>query len=449
MFLFDAAQLTDAEKMRLLLRKLSTDVYNRYAGLILPTKTHEIRFKETLERLNKLFGSTKSRFSRRLDCMNLSKSEGDDYVTHASKVNTAVEASKFSEMSVDQWKCLVFIMSLKGQTDADIRHRLLSKVGNTTGANLTLEDLLTEINHMKSLAADASEVVVKQEPGVNIVRSKTQQKRGQSSNTSQTTGQRTDQPRRPCGKCGGTHFVKDCSYQNHKCTKCNRVGHKDDYCSFNRPPKQTVAEQKMVRVSATTTELLNRRKYVQVLLSEVPVTMQFDLGADFSLISEGTWKKIGAPDLAETKFKTFCASNQLLPILGDFFCDLTLLSTGQNGCGRMSVVKNSQLNLFGLDWHNRFNLDELPLHVICATVQQPQPEVDPAKVVMKEFPTVFSGKLGHCTDFKIHLPLRSDFEGSPVYLPARRVGYNALPMIRDEMRRLEGEGVLVKVDFSS
>lgn len=50
-FVFDADKLDDAAKVRLLIRKLSSEVYNRYSAMILPKKTHEIEFTPTVAKL--------------------------------------------------------------------------------------------------------------------------------------------------------------------------------------------------------------------------------------------------------------------------------------------------------------------------------------------------------------------------------------------------------------
>ncbi|VDP32823.1 unnamed protein product [Heligmosomoides polygyrus] len=34
-----------------------------------------------------------------------------------------------------------------------------------------------------------------------------------------------------CWNCGALHFVRDCPSQNHVCSKCHIMGHKDGFCS--------------------------------------------------------------------------------------------------------------------------------------------------------------------------------------------------------------------------
>lgn len=205
-FIQDGAELEDKILTRILTRKLSSEVYNRYAGLILPKKPHELTFAETVKYLKTYFGSTKSLFSIRMECLNMIKPDGEDLITYASKVNKAVEDGKFAEMTNDQWKCLIFVQSLTGPEDGDLRHRLLSMLDKDEFAELTLSKMLEEAHRMRVIATDAKEIQIKQEPqaSFNIVKSKQHSK--------QVTPTKSNEllPNRPCWQCGGIHFVKDC-----------------------------------------------------------------------------------------------------------------------------------------------------------------------------------------------------------------------------------------------
>lgn len=185
---------------------------------------------------------------------------------------------------------------------------------------------------------------------------------------------------------------------------------------------------------------------MEVLVNGQLVRLQYDLGADFTIISKETWKRIGCPPLQPTRYRAYCGSNKLLPILGDFNCSMTLLSTGQQQNGSISVAETSRLNLFGLDWHEKFNLDSLPIKAICGVINYSETQTE--KQLLKEYPNVFSGKLGHCTKFKIHLPLNSTFHGQPTFLPARQIGHHIKPLVNKELDRLESEGAIERVEFS-
>ena len=78
-YIADCADWTDAKKVRLLLRKLGTVEHNKFVDYILPKKTCELGFLETVKLLSELFSSKISLFYKRGKYLNLTKRDHDDY----------------------------------------------------------------------------------------------------------------------------------------------------------------------------------------------------------------------------------------------------------------------------------------------------------------------------------------------------------------------------------
>ncbi|XP_075150673.1 uncharacterized protein LOC142224773 [Haematobia irritans] len=68
-FVVEGKQLDEAAKVRLLLRKVSAAVFDKYRDYLLPKHTRDISFATTIEILKKLFGKKESQFSLRVKCM--------------------------------------------------------------------------------------------------------------------------------------------------------------------------------------------------------------------------------------------------------------------------------------------------------------------------------------------------------------------------------------------
>ena len=68
------------KKVRLLLRKLGTVEHNKFVDYILPQKTCELGFLETVKLLSELFSSKTSLFHKRWKCLNLTKRDSNDYL---------------------------------------------------------------------------------------------------------------------------------------------------------------------------------------------------------------------------------------------------------------------------------------------------------------------------------------------------------------------------------
>ena len=102
--------------------------HEKFVDYILPKKTNELTFDETIKLLMKLYGTKASLFHKRWVCLNLKRTEDQDYTTFASIVNKHCDDFKLSSLSIDNFKCLVFTQGLIDQQDAEIRRRALVKL---------------------------------------------------------------------------------------------------------------------------------------------------------------------------------------------------------------------------------------------------------------------------------------------------------------------------------
>ena len=457
LFVVDAASLNDAAKVRLLLRKLSTEVHDKYLDHLLPKHPHEFRFDETVHKLKSLFGSQKSKFSLRFECLNLAKREDDDYVAHSGRVNRLYEDAELRCLTPEHFKCLIFIMSLKSPSDADIRLRLLNILDNDDGKNeVQLKELVAEVHRCRSLAADTS--MIENPVEVNAVQ-KSHQK---GSLTQSQEAKRKPEPFKPCWQCGGMHFVKECQYSGHKCAKCDQVGHKDGYCSANRKwnrnrrtgdfkqrlSKDTISREmfnNLVHADVLQVSQVKSRKYVDIEVNGVRFTMQIDPGADFSIISRKTWETLGRPALHPLAFSAKSASGDTMQFLGRFCCEPKLLRTGTSQNGALAVLEGDRLNIFGLDFWNKFELDDLPLKSVCNQVNAVSGEKSVEELKHK-YPSVFRDEIGCCSKFKVRIFLKP--EARPVFIPHRRLPYSLIDPVEKELHRLENAGVISRIEFS-
>lgn len=177
----DGKDLDDAAQVRLLLRKLSTPVHERYVNTILPKHPRDFKLDETVKKLKKLFGRQKSVFHARYQCLQYSKSDADDFTSYAAMVNKHCEAFQLSKLTPDQFKALRFVCGLQSPRDADIRARLISKLeadetaaiaGGAAAAarsTVTLENLVEECHRVANLKQDSLMVEAKDARNVNIV----------------------------------------------------------------------------------------------------------------------------------------------------------------------------------------------------------------------------------------------------------------------------------------
>ena len=97
-----------------LLRKLGTMEHNKFVDYIIPKKTCELGFLETVKLQSELFSSKTSLFHKRWKCLNLTKRDSDDYLGFASVISKNCDDFKLGKLSADNFKCLKKIkMDLK------------------------------------------------------------------------------------------------------------------------------------------------------------------------------------------------------------------------------------------------------------------------------------------------------------------------------------------------
>ncbi|EDS29712.1 conserved hypothetical protein [Culex quinquefasciatus] len=214
--------LDDPARVRLLLRKLSTPVHEKYTNTVLSNHPRDFTLAQTVAKLKKLFGRQKSVFHARYQCLQYAKNDADDFTTYAATVNKHCEAFQLSKLSSDQFKALRFVCGLQSSRDADIRARLISKLeadetaaveaaaagaaagdagaaGVAARSRVTLENLVEECHRVANLKQDTLMVENKDARNVYIV--SRNQKKPASQGKPKT-------PKTPCWKCGDNHYVR-------------------------------------------------------------------------------------------------------------------------------------------------------------------------------------------------------------------------------------------------
>ncbi|KAI8126692.1 hypothetical protein CVS40_3504 [Lucilia cuprina] len=153
-FLVDGKDLDDAAKVRLLMRKLNTIAYGKYAAYILPRNVWDISFAETVQILKSMYGIQESLFSLRYKCLQMVKNPQKDLVSYAARINESCE--QLSQMNADQFKCLVFVCGLQSHSNLEVRMKSLSILEDDS--DQTVNKLVTTAQRMMNLKHDAAMV---------------------------------------------------------------------------------------------------------------------------------------------------------------------------------------------------------------------------------------------------------------------------------------------------
>ncbi|XP_055714234.1 uncharacterized protein K02A2.6-like [Phlebotomus papatasi] len=458
----DAKSLDDSARVRLLLRKLNPQGHEGYVNSLLPKAPRDFTFDETVARLKDLFGRRESLFHTRWRCLQIQKKETDDFQTHSTVINKICEEFKLGELTPEHFKCLVFILSLKSKNDSDVRTRLLHKLEVEKPETLTLSFMASEATRLTNLKTESADLELKDTmQGVHFVQRQGKPKKGNSSNSkSQQSGrnsqtQPTQQPKSPCWFCGGLHFVKQCNYSKHTCKDCSRVGHKEGYCSQNNSQKnssssKSQSKQKQIHSSKSNVNPVSvhhtvtnsqAKSYIDVVMNGKSVKLLFDTGSDVTIISKDVWRHLGSPVLSETPSTASDAQGNHIPMDGEFFCTVDFKGDIKRA---RCLVTNVNINLFGVEWINLFNLWEKTISSLCSV--NSVSEKDIVTSLKTTFPSVFSSTMGKCTKGQAHLQLKPSTV--PVFRPKRPVPYHVTDLVDEELQRLQNLDIISPVDHS-
>lgn len=457
LFIEDARNIDDAN-------------YDRYLSLILPSRPSDFSFQQTIEKLAAIFGPQKTLFHRRYECLTLQKSETQDIDSYAADVNRQCEGFNLAALTSDQFKCLIFVCGLQSPSDFDIRTRLLTKIQQDNAA--TIQTLITDCQTMANLKNDA-EMVEKRNDQL-VQRIQRPKFRNQQNHTSDNTNQdrsenqsksptnqsklpanqskspanqsksptgNENRPPRPCWGCGAMHFSKDCPYRQHRCNDCNKIGHKEGYCRLYRGKAvKSVEIENIVSIVNVVKTANSKRKHIALTINGAAVRLQLDSGSDITIISKMIWSRIGQPTIFPTKHVAKNASKDVLRLMGEIECEMDVCGIKKSGKCYVGAV--DVLNVFGIDWIEQFNLWDVPFSSVCNKIRS-ECAVEHLK---SQYADVFTDRLGLCIKTKVTLYKKPD--AKPVFRPKRPVSFAALPIIDQELQRLESLNIISPVDFS-
>ncbi|XP_059622189.1 uncharacterized protein K02A2.6-like [Phlebotomus argentipes] len=412
-FLEDGKNLTDAGRVRLLIRRLDASSYEKYSSNLLPRNPSDLTFDESVKCLTKLFGKGESLFCTRRKCLQLVMRDSDDLTTHAGIVNRHCENFRLTECTSDHFKAIIFVLSLQGDKYVLVREQLLTKLETEPSTNITLDFMLEEAKRLLNIKSDS----------------------------------RADAPLPTC---------TDCDSIGHKSGYCppqtsNKSGQKSGNNAQSKNAKRRNTSKKsgksnaQPRTNAVYSAKRFGRRYLSAGINGQIIEFQLDCAADLSIISRTTWEAIGKPQLSPVSIAVRDAQANQIPLEGELECRISFL--GKEISGRCLVSSHTRTNLFGIEWIEAFGLWGIAPNAFCNAVEKDLDTRQAVQELQREFPTVFSTEMGLCTKACATIHLKSD--ATPVFRPKRPVAFHVMRTIDEELERLQSSGIISPVEFSS
>ena len=236
-----------------------------------------------------------------------------------------------------------------------------------------------------------------------------------------------------CGNCGEVpgHPRSQCPAKDVTCHNCQKKGHYKIVCRSLKTIGTVIEEEDYFLGTVDVDQLnVNDGPWKTMLkLDGVSVIFKLDTGADVTVVPEHIFKKTHRW-LQESKTKLTGPGQQPLDVCGVFEAQIQSheKATTQN----VYVIRGLKTSLLG-----RPAIEALSLVSVVQSVNSPGEEI------FKKYPTLFQG-LGKLTG-EYNIKLREGAQPYAVTTP-RRIALPLLPKVKEELERLEFQGVISRVE---
>ena len=443
---FLANNIDDDHKVPTLLSLIGGKTYALLRDLLAPEKPATKSFQQIVTTLQEHLSPKPLEIAERFRFYKRNQHEGESILSYVAELRKLATHCNFggnlNEALRDRLVC--------GLRNMQIQKRLLSE------AKLKYSKAVEIAVAMETAIRDASELQSELNP-VPHVDKLTESNKATAAKPVTT---------RYCYRCGGnTHMTHNCFYKDQICHHCGKQGHIQRVCRSKQQgkPKQAAKTPEVhavdvdvdVNVDAyddvlATLEVHNVSKqnndiiWVDLNVDGKPLKMELDTGSAVSIISFDLYQqKFNDNPLHETGLflKTYTGENitpvGVLKVNVDYHNQRELLD--------LYVVKSKGPVLMGRDWLRKIRLDWCSIK----SLQAPTATLSPKErldTMLDKYSDVFEDKLGTFTSAKAKLTLKEDSQ--PRFLKARQMPYALKPKVEEELRRLQNEGILNKVEWS-
>ncbi|XP_051962904.1 uncharacterized protein K02A2.6-like [Xyrauchen texanus] len=190
------------------------------------------------------------------------------------------------------------------------------------------------------------------------------------------------------------------------------------------------------------TDLVSSVIKVQPKIEGLPIDMEVDTGAAFSIISSELYRdKLSHVRLRQTNVVLKTYTGEVIPPEGVIKVRVKL--NRQSVCLPLYVVTGNAAPLLGREWLRRIRLDWREIKTVRAVHQVNEGTFDS---LLKRYAKVFREDLGTFSEYTATLSLKPGTQ--PRFFQARVVPYAIRPKVEEEIDRLLKQGIISPVRFS-
>lgn len=192
--------------------------------------------------------------------------------------------------------------------------------------------------------------------------------------------------------------------------------------------------------------------WVNVIINQIPIQMEFDTGAGVTLVNKMIWQNIlGAPKLFSVEDISLSAYGGIpIEVIGQTIVSVNCTNTIMqlplvvvNGVDKPLLGRN-WMPFVPIDWAKiKQNLVRLKRLVHVDTIAS---SVHKLRQILIKHKELFTDGIGHCTKIKAHISLKEGV--APKFYKARPVPFSLQKKVDEELDRLENLGIISKVSHS-
>lgn len=251
-----------------------------------------------------------------------------------------------------------------------------------------------------------------------------------------------------CPVCGyNGHGIKTCRFRNFSCRKCGEKGHLRRVCDGKKC--NIMRNSHFLQCCSEGGDdgkrfVFNIRSYrgepmqELVKVNDVQLSFEVDTGSAVTAISDCIYNEYFANHPLCRSNKTLQSYNgSRIETLGTIILPFSFRNETKNI--EVFVVKGGGPPLLGRDFISQFNLQICPVNQFSVNNLT---ELE----LMKQYPLLFSDRLGCCKGVEVKLNLKSD--AKPIYFKSRSVPFALRAKLEQELDRMVGLGIIEPVTFS-
>nr|XP_026499742.1 uncharacterized protein K02A2.6-like isoform X1 [Vanessa tameamea] len=411
-------------------------VYETLLALITPRKAIDVTFTEIETILGKHYSPKPNEISMSFKFYKRDQKRGESassYIVELRKLSSGCNFSDLERMLRDRLVC--------GMCDSRLQYELLKR------ENLQYQHVVDAMLSSESAGRDVR--IIQRAASTSVISdlpTHATTPEGDAPEPMEVNAVQATPNLRMCFRCGNRH-PGECHFINAVCRYCKKRGHIEKICI-----KKKKSTNKNVHYTEECDDYLNGIYNVksssrippfevEVFLFDMPVRMQVDTGASFTLINEYTWnmlrKHLPCNALQQVQLYLRTWNETPVHILGQVTVPVKYKDIEQSL--DVIVAMGSGPNLLGRDWL-------APLNIIMNINFISNEDFLQMDRLITKYEEVFKDGLGSYRGQPVTIHTKPGT--NPKFLKARPVPYAIKARVEKEIDRLEREGVLKPISFS-